>query len=276
MVGRHAPSTDAATEKQEEASHQVREEQEQGQEPEKFEATPKPAPRVEPAEPLPPRSETPSTHDHRSEDTAPTTPSSVQPSQPSSIAATTPTKATKSAPARPAVPTIPAVPVVPILPKPAPKEAKPAPLAEKTPAESKATTATQVEAKVEAAPAAANGTAEAPSPDAPQPAPAVQPASVSAKPKLWAGLFTKPNSSATPASSTAPRVHEHTNGNAVDESTAAPGVVGGFPKSVAGSLAEALHAYRPGPIDKLPFLEPRGLVNTGNMCYMNSVSASVL
>ena len=41
------------------------------------------------------------------------------------------------------------------------------------------------------------------------------------------------------------------------------------------SLAEALSSYNvKGMKDssKISFLEPRGLVNTGNMCYMNSVS----
>ena len=42
-----------------------------------------------------------------------------------------------------------------------------------------------------------------------------------------------------------------------------------------GSLADALSCYsvkRNSEIAKIAFLEPRGLVNTGNMCYMNSVS----
>ena len=43
----------------------------------------------------------------------------------------------------------------------------------------------------------------------------------------------------------------------------------------AGSLVEALNQYDVGNDQKVPFLEPRGLINTGNMCYMNSVSNSV-
>ena len=42
----------------------------------------------------------------------------------------------------------------------------------------------------------------------------------------------------------------------------------------AGSLAEALRAFSVASASRIPFLEPRGLVNTGNMCYMNSVSGS--
>ena len=43
----------------------------------------------------------------------------------------------------------------------------------------------------------------------------------------------------------------------------------------AGSLSEALSSYsvvEAKENSRIAFLEPRGLVNTGNMCYMNSVS----
>jgi ubiquitin carboxyl-terminal hydrolase 10 len=43
-----------------------------------------------------------------------------------------------------------------------------------------------------------------------------------------------------------------------------------LPKSA--SLADALKQYGVQNDSRLSFLEPRGLVNTGNMCYMNSVS----
>jgi len=76
-------------------------------------------------------------------------------------------------------------------------------------------------------------------------------------PKLWTGLF-----NAAPATSTA----------ASSESglaTTAPG----FGKTNSESLAEALRTFNAASSDsKVAFLEPRGLVNTGNMCYMNSVS----
>ena len=41
------------------------------------------------------------------------------------------------------------------------------------------------------------------------------------------------------------------------------------------SLAEVLTSFdiKSSKEAKIAFLEPRGLVNTGNMCYMNSVSA---
>lgn len=47
----------------------------------------------------------------------------------------------------------------------------------------------------------------------------------------------------------------------------------GFQLPKSASLADALKQYNVQSDMKLPFLEPRGLVNTGNMCYMNSVSA---
>ena len=50
----------------------------------------------------------------------------------------------------------------------------------------------------------------------------------------------------------------------------------GFVTSKTGSLADALTSYdveNNSDSAKLAFLEPRGLVNTGNMCYMNSVSS---
>lgn len=40
----------------------------------------------------------------------------------------------------------------------------------------------------------------------------------------------------------------------------------------ADSLAEALRAYRVGASNAITHIEPRGLMNGGNMCYMNSVS----
>lgn len=45
-----------------------------------------------------------------------------------------------------------------------------------------------------------------------------------------------------------------------------------FSKSNVNSLAEAIQSYVVENNGKLDFLEPRGLTNTGNMCYMNSVS----
>ena len=77
-------------------------------------------------------------------------------------------------------------------------------------------------------------------------------------PKSWAELVRAPNSKAAPVSSPAVA----TNGAAA---------VNGFSSAKAGSLAEALSTFSVDSESKIPFLKPRGLVNMGNMCYMNSV-----
>lgn len=45
---------------------------------------------------------------------------------------------------------------------------------------------------------------------------------------------------------------------------------------VGGSLADILSVFQIASerVISAPFLEPRGLVNTGNMCFMNAVSYS--
>ncbi|KAK3307922.1 uncharacterized protein B0T15DRAFT_390329 [Chaetomium strumarium] len=219
----------------------------------------------------PPRSEAPSTPAQPSEDavsTSPTSPSSVQSSKTSTTASAAPTNTVKPS-ARSAVP---AVPVIPALPKASPKESKPA-----TGAEKRSSAEAQPAAEAHPAPAApgdgpaeasqagegVNGTTETEAPKAAQTAPAP------AKPKLWTGLF-KAGTSTAGTSSAAPAVQGQTNGNAADGSAVIAGA-GSFAKANASSLAQVLQAYRPGVQDRLSFLEPRGLVNTGNMCYMNSV-----
>jgi hypothetical protein len=80
-----------------------------------------------------------------------------------------------------------------------------------------------------------------------------------AAPKSWADLVrTKEAKTATAA--------------AQAESTTVPNGVKSVPKSAP--LAEALRQHTVTN-DTLSFLEPRGLVNPGNMCYMNSVSSAM-
>lgn len=82
---------------------------------------------------------------------------------------------------------------------------------------------------------------------------AAEPAPVTA-PRSWADLVRskpKPGAPAAPA-----------NGEVITNGALVP---------KTASLAEALKQYDVRGEVKLPFLEPRGLVNTGNMCYMNSV-----
>ena len=59
--------------------------------------------------------------------------------------------------------------------------------------------------------------------------------------------------------------------------SAIPGVNGGMAGNGIqlppnASIADALKQYQVQNDERVYFIEPRGLVNTGNMCYMNSVS----
>jgi ubiquitin carboxyl-terminal hydrolase 10 len=87
--------------------------------------------------------------------------------------------------------------------------------------------------------------------------PAPPPPKAWSQPKAWGGVFNKAGPSVSTASSD--------NGSKVAAPTTG--------QSNSESLAEALRTFSAEANDaKVTFLEPRGLVNTGNMCYMNSVS----
>ncbi len=227
-----------------------------------------------------PRSETPSTQDQPSEDTtstSPTTPSSVQPSQVATSASITvapkPTKsATRSAiPAVPAVPAVPAIPLLPVFPKANPKDVKTTNgVKPQTDVEVAANAMSEEQDKPqEPGSKSPNGTSEETA------TPVARPAPAPAKPKSWANLFAKPaapSSAANAMATAAATTNAQANGSAeVDIPTVAAGAAAGFGKPNANSIAEAVRSYRVGGTEKLAFLEPRGLVNTGNMCYMNSV-----
>ena len=82
-----------------------------------------------------------------------------------------------------------------------------------------------------------------------------------AAPKSWADLV---KTMVQPTTTSATRAPENTNAQA-----------NGFASSKTGSLADALSSFSTqggGERSRISFLKPRGLVNTGNMCYMNSVS----
>jgi ubiquitin carboxyl-terminal hydrolase 10 len=137
--------------------------------------------------------------------------------------------------------TRPAVPIVPAVPAARPKtEAAPA-------------AASATEQSAPAADSAPEADAEAKSAEPATPAP-------KAAPKSWADLMRSKNSAAAAAASTA----------AVNGA----GVTNGATSSRASTLAGALKQFNVDDNDKIAFLEPRGLVNTGNMCYMNSVCFS--
>jgi len=182
------------------------------------------------------RPETPSTSE-TIDSTTPTTPASAQ--QPAA-GETTPV-----AP-KPHKSTIPAIPVIPALPKAVAREA-PKPTFEKASEES------QVEGAVSAMEQTESTTdtaIEAPVEEAKVASP---PQNAWAQKKAWSAAFNPATASAA------------TNGGSASNSTSK--------KPSAESFAEALRSFDAvSNNSKVAFLEPRGLVNTGNMCYMNSVS----
>jgi ubiquitin carboxyl-terminal hydrolase 10 len=194
------------------------------------------------------RPETPSTShppSDQAESTNPTTPSSVQHPSIPAAGETTPvaSKATRSAK--------PAVPIIPAIPKSVSKDGlKPTP--EKVSEASQSTEAPTAasehgEAQDSAAHTEVTEEELKPAPSAPK---------AWSTPKSWTGLF-NPTSSTTSITNTDGHVSDASN----------------FGKSNEESLAEALTSFNATSSDsKVTFLEPRGLVNTGNMCYMNSVS----
>ncbi|KAJ3480367.1 hypothetical protein NLG97_g8085 [Lecanicillium saksenae] len=97
-----------------------------------------------------------------------------------------------------------------------------------------------------------------------QPAPVVR-----APPTSWANLFAKTPVAAVMTINGDNDAAEDANGAAPEGVT---GVVSSTLKANANSVAEAIRSYKVGGAEqKTVFLEPRGLINTGNMCYMNSV-----
>lgn len=150
-------------------------------------------------------------------------------------------------------PAAPAIPVVPVLPKHGPKPE----------------TASQEKANEDAVKpndqdiVAANPDEASPDGTNDAPAPAVK-----APPTSWANLFAKPSARA-PVDGSGVNGANGVNGDSADTNNF-PGSA--FSKSNVNSLAEAIQSYAVENNGKLDFLEPRGLINTGNMCYMNSVS----
>ncbi|KAI8633759.1 cysteine proteinase [Xylariaceae sp. FL1651] len=191
---------------------------------------------------------------------SPSTPVSAKAVTPSATSSS-PTKANKSA-ARAAVP---AVPVIPAVPKTSPKDTK-SPLR----SEEKQVATLSGSGRLDEVPLSGTET---------QVESQAEPASVTQPnkhvPKLWSGLFHHAAPAITPLAG-ANNTGSGTNTANVppsDTSGVGNGISGPghFAKSNASSLAEALRAYQVSSGHKIAFLEPRGLINTGNMCYMNSV-----
>lgn len=240
-----------------------------------------------------PRPETPSTTQPPSEhapsehgaselaSTTPTTPSSAQPTSADMSRTITPTQ-TKVASRTIALPLIPAIPKGKSAMKSTPpattpkqetaKEVKVEAAAKPAPAP-----ASVAHKAVDTIAAIANNTTEdaikaekkdeTPAPAAAAVAPVetapleeAKPASAPApsKPSSWAALLHKPASVLPRATTQAPSPTEQAKSS--------------LPKSSTEKLSDALKSFSAKTKDsKIAFLEPRGLVNTGNMCYMNSV-----
>ncbi|MBE3048773.1 hypothetical protein IMZ48_40990 [Candidatus Bathyarchaeota archaeon] len=220
-------------------------------------ATPSPATT---AKPLPsshqPVSPPPQVHPDTTTAT-PSTPTSTQ-AGPASIVSPASANATKVS-SRAAAP---ALPIIPAVPRPGSKDAKAA--TSEGGEELKSEAAHNEEVEVNGAQAEQTESSPA--------AAALAPAPVPQKPKSWASLLTNPAArlAAAAPGSVASSTNSAGGANvvAVDSQN---GVAGMFPRT-ANSLSEALRGYRVGAIDIISHIEPRGLTNGGNMCYMNSVS----
>lgn len=201
-----------------------------------------------------PRPETPSTAQPLSEETTsttPTTPSSLQKDSALPAASASPTQ-TKPPPRHTA-----AVPIVPVVPKPASRTSSGAAVSDQNVVGSP-------EAKSVlddfGPPSTTVSGEEATNPEDPDTKSTLQP--IKNAPKLWTGLFKGPTGEITTAT-----------GNGIQANPSALVSTSTFSKTNSESLADALRTFNASAADaKLAFIKPRGLVNTGNMCYMNSVS----
>ena len=197
---------------------------------------------------------TPSTSHPPSEDmsTQPTTPSSAAPSQ-----QVTPKNNSSGRPNVPIVPIVPATPNISLASRPS----------------KRASVSGASDVVESAAPLNNNhpsGDFETAAPngqdaigDAAEPIEATKSPSFKAPPKSWADLVRTMGPAPSPGT---PQVSQ--------VGSISTTQVNGYTPVKAGSLAEALSSYsvkESNGNSKYAFLEPRGLVNAGNMCYMNAV-----
>lgn len=143
-------------------------------------------------------------------------------------------------------PALPLVPVTKHASKPSTSE-KPQPVAKK---EKKVNTEQKTETTV---------TAEAPKSENGE----VQPVAALAKPapSSWANLFAK-KAAANGSNGVVTATGVDENGVTVQPAS----------NTNVNNVAEAIRDFKVSAGDKTSYIEPRGLINTGNMCYMNSVS----
>ncbi|KAH6666662.1 hypothetical protein B0J14DRAFT_549478 [Halenospora varia] len=199
-------------------------------------------------EPIAPRPETPSTSHPQSEETTSTNPTTPSSAQPAPFATTGDVTPVASKPSQRS--TVAAVPVVPALPKSSPKATKQT-IEKPTPETPQETSVPETQPAVGDEKVSSDGpTSEAvPTVAAPPP------------PKAW-----------TTQKSWAASFNANAAGKASTTSESGSSSVANFGKTNTESLAEALRSFNAvSPESRLSFLKPRGLINTGNMCYMNSV-----
>ncbi|KAG5925608.1 hypothetical protein E4U42_004132 [Claviceps africana] len=100
--------------------------------------------------------------------------------------------------------------------------------------------------------------------------PVASPAPAKAAPTSWAKLFSPPASRNTPRLNGVDDISAGRGGNS---ETAASMISSGsnFSPAHKSSLAEVIRSFRVDSNNRASLIEPRGLINTGNMCYMNSI-----
>lgn len=190
---------------------------------------------------------------------SPTTPHSVQRSRAGTATSNTPTKSTAGSASTPRT----AVPALPKhLPKPQQADKPQSDVVRDHPETAELPNGKQETGADEAADAQDENTQESTNPPP------------KAAPTSWANLFAR-NAAATRIAgqhgSAMDKTTVNTNGGTAASLASQP-----FPSNAnAGNVAEAIRAYHVGYLDKVSFIEPRGLINTGNMCYMNSVCAPI-
>ncbi|OCT45819.1 ubiquitin hydrolase [Cladophialophora carrionii] len=178
---------------------------------------------------------------------APSDAASTQPTTPSSAAPASLSKTPTQPKARPVGPVIPAVPILP----PSPSAVRPAHRDSVASTQSRLSETAQPPVEVtESKPTSSE--AEVTKQGSEATAPNTSPAA----PKSWANLF-KSNDSRVGSSTTIP-------------SQAASSISGTAKSETLSDVLNDMNAVVEAP-STVSFLKPRGLVNTGNMCYMNSV-----
>jgi ubiquitin carboxyl-terminal hydrolase 10 len=197
--------------------------------------------RVEPSTPTPLASDAPS----EDMSTQPTTPASSAAAAVSIKSQQTPTQS-RSKPAGQVVPVIPALPQSPTAPRRAHRDSTiSTPAASEVASPAEVADATVPTVAVDQQPVDSDVDA-APVPIAPKP-----------KPSSWASLL-RPTQSQSQSIGSA---------DATSNTSGVPTARGETLSDVLNDMNISVDAP-----SKVSFLQPRGLVNTGNMCYMNSVS----